>query len=474
MQMAAQMKQQQMQREGSNLDVNGDQRPQSPSSAENAPSPSKRPRLDNGFNGQQMGPNGRAPPQGMPGAPVGTGSNTASATQANHILIQHGINPNQLTPGQFNSFQQQNPTNQQKSIQVYAQNLELHQRSALSNQNMSKGMPNPGGVPNQGSPMMQPMGDGQMNGANLEGYYNGNAQMRGVIAPNGGNHALQDYQMQLMLLEQQNKKRLLMARQEQSDLRPDQVGGAAAGGQPGFQSMSPQGSRSGPSPNPQDQMKRGTPKMGQAGLPGSPLPDGSMPQARGSPAAMGFNAGQMPPSMTPQLYHEMDQMNKNMPGGAPNGNMMRPPSSHPPGFTGQFNPQQLELLQRQQQAGRMPGQNWQQPQPGQAQMMQQPPQGQQQPQQMGTPQQRTAMPPPQAPPAGNNNGRTQPSSPQQPAAPPTPQPANKANPKAKKGEKKVCDARDCPQSWMLMMRVGSKEEGFNSKHQRRRDPIIGC
>ena len=33
-----------------------------------------------------------------------------------------------------------------------------------------------------------------------------------------GNHALQDYQMQLMLLEQQNKKRLLLAREE----RPEQ------------------------------------------------------------------------------------------------------------------------------------------------------------------------------------------------------------------------------------------------------------
>jgi hypothetical protein len=33
-----------------------------------------------------------------------------------------------------------------------------------------------------------------------------------------GNHALQDYQMQLMLLEQQNKKRLLMARQEQDSM----------------------------------------------------------------------------------------------------------------------------------------------------------------------------------------------------------------------------------------------------------------
>jgi hypothetical protein len=40
------------------------------------------------------------------------------------------------------------------------------------------------------------------------------------------NHALQDYQMQLMLLEQQNKKRILMARQEQDamyDLRQEDV-----------------------------------------------------------------------------------------------------------------------------------------------------------------------------------------------------------------------------------------------------------
>ena len=37
-----------------------------------------------------------------------------------------------------------------------------------------------------------------------------------------GNHALQDYQMQLMLLEQQNKKRLLAARQEQETELEDQ------------------------------------------------------------------------------------------------------------------------------------------------------------------------------------------------------------------------------------------------------------
>ena len=38
---------------------------------------------------------------------------------------------------------------------------------------------------------------------------------QGEARPSQGGHALQDYQMQLMLLEQQNKKRLLMARQEQ-------------------------------------------------------------------------------------------------------------------------------------------------------------------------------------------------------------------------------------------------------------------
>ena len=38
-----------------------------------------------------------------------------------------------------------------------------------------------------------------------------------------GNHALQDYQMQMMLLEQQNKKRLLMARQEREAVSPENV-----------------------------------------------------------------------------------------------------------------------------------------------------------------------------------------------------------------------------------------------------------
>jgi hypothetical protein len=37
----------------------------------------------------------------------------------------------------------------------------------------------------------------------------------------GGNHALQDYQLQVMLLEQQNKKRLLMQQAERDNIHTE-------------------------------------------------------------------------------------------------------------------------------------------------------------------------------------------------------------------------------------------------------------
>jgi hypothetical protein len=70
-----------------------------------------------------------------------------------------------------------------------------------------------------------------------------------AAAANPGNHALQDYQMQLMLLEQQNKKRLLMARQEQDSMLSHPEVPPRVNGQPA-PDMAPQGSRAGePSPN---------------------------------------------------------------------------------------------------------------------------------------------------------------------------------------------------------------------------------
>ena len=46
-----------------------------------------------------------------------------AATQAINLLMESGINPGNLSESQFASFQQQNPVVQQKSIQIYVQNL---------------------------------------------------------------------------------------------------------------------------------------------------------------------------------------------------------------------------------------------------------------------------------------------------------------------------------------------------------------
>ena len=392
-----------MRRDPSEMDMNG-QRPRTPSSGDHAPSPSKRLRMDPvPFNGQPMMPNGRGPPPGMPGQMVGGDANTAQ-----NLLAVNGINPGNLSESQYQSFQQQNPAVQAKSIQIYAQNLRKNQRQ------QSRSIAG-GDMTDQGSPIVD---SGMELGSIAAEYYTANnptaMQLRAGAPPNvsngggGGNHALQDYQMQLMLLEQQNKKRLLMARQEQDTIgggRPDgmPVGMPGQGFPPG---MSP-GSRGGPSPGPD--RKGGTPKMNQVGLPGSPMPDGTM---RSSPASMNFN------QMNPELYNPM------------NGNNMRPPSSHPGFANGQYpQPQQIEALARAQQGqGRMPnGNGWQQGPQGQAPMIQQP--QPQQPPPMGTPQQRNEMPPPQAVPNATANGR-----PSSPTAPPTPQPGSKANPMATKKE----------------------------------------
>ncbi|KAJ5698215.1 Transcriptional activator somA [Penicillium macrosclerotiorum] len=380
-----------MQREQSEMDINGN-RPQSPASTDNAPSPSKRPRLEGAaVNGQQLAPNGRGQGQGQA---QGQGMQGQPNPQA--LMMQNGM-PRGMNPAQFQQFQQ-GPAAQQKTMQVYAQNLALHHsRSALNFQGIPNGgMMNPGVMPNQAD--LVPMPDGQGMYQMGAEYYSSNGQMAqvrpGMQTPGGqhGNHALQDYQMQLMLLEQQNKRRLMMARQEQdsmarTDGQPPMPG--QAGLPPG---TSPQGSRAGASPNPSDQMKRGTPKMPPTGLPGSPSA-GDMNQNRGSPGSMNLN-GQMLPEMAAQFF----------PG--PGGPNMRPPAPTRPSAARRWANPSLPML-----AIHSPA-----TQP-----------------QAGTPQDRGNMPPPQAPPAGANAGRTQPPSPQTGGnAPPTPQQASKPAPKGKK------------------------------------------
>lgn len=270
---------------------------------------------------------------------------------------------------------------------------------------MPNGMMNPNVMANQGSPMMQPMSDTQFMGPMPMGdiYGRANGAMQGPGAATGGNHALQDYQMQLMLLEQQNKKRLMMARQEQDNISRD----PAMPGQPGMQppGLSPS-SRAGNSPNPSEQMKR-TPGLGN-----SPAP-GDMMQGRGSPAFIG--------GMSQEFGNSMLARNgiDGVPG--PGGHGMRPgPNLN------------MEAMARAQQGNKMPGGNWQAGPQGQPMM---PQQSQGQPPPMGTPGQRSDMPPPQAPATGSANAnRTQPSSPQSTQAPPTPSQSNKPAPK--KGKSK--------------------------------------
>ncbi|KAG0640930.1 hypothetical protein HOY80DRAFT_1008772 [Tuber brumale] len=460
-----QMMQQAMQRtEGDVNEMNGQQpRPQSPATGQNASSPgTKRIRLDNGEY-QQVG-NGRGAPQGVPSG------NSVSAAQAHQMLLAGGINPNQLTPQQFAAFQGQNPITQHKSIQLYAQNLAAHTGravSALKQQGgpASAGMPSmPPNQQNHGSPMMPQTTEGAPLG--VSDFYAttpGGGAMRGGMNPGAGNHALHDYQMQLMMLEQQNKKRLMMARAEQDNIAHH--GDSQRRMEAGFpQSMSP-GSRAAPSPQPQGGPKMvGTPKMQNQTGPGSPLPEGQIsgqvPQ-RNSPAAMGAFNSQIPQEthqnlLYPQMKDSMGMMGNTQSGGAPNGTMMRPPPNSHTGFGGQIPPGDMPQM-RAQQAGRggpsqMVGPGWQTQQQqmqmhqaAQQQQQQQQPQqpgGQQsgQPPQVGTPQQarqnlpHQAMPPPSAPAGVPGNGRTQPSSPQvQNQQPATPTQSHKSAPKAKGG-----------------------------------------
>ena len=52
-----------------------------------------------------------------------------SVIHANNLLMSYGVNPLQLSETQFQTFQQQNPQVQRKSIEIYAQNLQEHQRA---------------------------------------------------------------------------------------------------------------------------------------------------------------------------------------------------------------------------------------------------------------------------------------------------------------------------------------------------------
>ncbi|KAH0537084.1 hypothetical protein FGG08_006086 [Glutinoglossum americanum] len=65
----------------------------------------------------------------------------SGAQRAIELLVANGINPEQLTASQFNSFQQQNLNVQQKSVEVYLQNLAQHKRSLRQQEQRQKHHP---------------------------------------------------------------------------------------------------------------------------------------------------------------------------------------------------------------------------------------------------------------------------------------------------------------------------------------------
>ena len=462
------------------VDMNGQQpRPQSPAGPQAAASPGTKRRNLGGGDYQEVGPTTRVQ------MPTGAPPTAAQATQTTHqLLLQNGIDPSRLTPAQFAAFQ--NPPNNQH--RMYAQSLAQHaahqQRAILQQQGMTKGMPHVQGNPaaNNGSPMIPHNADGTLMNMMPE-FYGATGTMRNIGQPPGtGNHALQDYQQQLRNLEQQNKKRLLIARQEQD------IQGRAEQGNT-FPGMSPQGGRAAPSPQPPGDMKRGTPKMNPQAGPGSPLPDGQMsgqPQ-RGSPATPmpGFNS-QVPLDASGMFYNpsKMNELLGANGGAMPNGAMMHIPGAHA-NFNGQMNTQQLQdqvmtNSNLRQQAGRgqpVGGNVWPTQHPGmqtatqalmqaqaqqaQANTLQQ---AQQQTQNTPTPGQprqnanHTNMPPPSAP-ATQVNGRT-PSSPSvNNQQPPTPTQANKAAPKRKDAKERKVRVEDLSHFVGLISNLMASEEG---------------
>jgi hypothetical protein len=201
---------------------------------------------------------------------------------------------------------QQMAQNQNKSVTAYKQNLAVQQ----SQQGMNN-RPMPG--PSPANPQFAANLNRPPTEAELRALEGNAKQLGGQLShpQAGGSHSLADYQNQLMVLEQQNKKRLQHARQETTNGRDEpgpgppfpQGGALQPGGTPLGTSMSPSNSRTGPSPrisnmDLQSQQRKPSQKTGSGAA--SPEPEG---QIRGpSPAFAGPQGG-----MTPELA-QMAQM----------------------------------------------------------------------------------------------------------------------------------------------------------------------
>ncbi|KAG4302038.1 hypothetical protein PCANB_001919 [Pneumocystis canis] len=247
-------------------------------------SPSKRQKLSPDGSYAPLQGTIQARPQMMQNN-LAAASTTLQSQQAKQMLLNSGISPVNLAQQQFTAFQSQAPSIQQRQLQEYTQNLANQQQRIT---NIAKGQ-----VSNQGGASII-TGDGNEVGPN--DFYENILSSHQNCAANTGNHVLQDYQMQLMFLEQQNKKRLMMAHQEQERLQPQDSS---------FQILSPQGLRNVVSPeNNHNDAKRGISKVTHQNGSNSPT-DGQLTQQGNSsrntsPNVAGYN-GQIQSDAHPQI-----------------------------------------------------------------------------------------------------------------------------------------------------------------------------
>jgi hypothetical protein len=289
-------------------------------------SPNKRPRLSPPNDFQISNP--IQPPNGLTPAQQQQLQNHNAAQQ---YLKANGV---QMTPGASHaevvnvarqvSMQLQQAGNQPNkgSVHAYKQNLAQQQsQQVMAGRTSLGGSASPAGQQatisgfpaNPGIP--QTVYSRTPTQAELEKLSKTAQDLGGQLThpQSGGSHSLQDYQSQLMVLEQQNQKRLQHARQE-TTTRADDPGsnGGPMNGQFGGQgqlqpghpmqgtNMSPQNSRAGPSPQIPNMEISQQRKPGQKTTSGGASPEPGDSQIRGpSPAFTG------PGAMTQEHYQQM-------------------------------------------------------------------------------------------------------------------------------------------------------------------------
>ncbi|EMR09904.1 hypothetical protein PNEG_01664 [Pneumocystis murina B123] len=257
-------------------DVNGQtQSSRSPALSNQVLSPSKRQKLSPDGSYTSVQGTIQARPQMIQNNLVAA-STTLQTQQAKQMLLNSGINPVGLTQQQFTAFQSQTPSIQQRQLQEYTQGFANQQQRVI---NIAKGQ-----VSNQCVPSSIITGDGNEIGPN--DFYGNILSSQQNCPTNPNNHVLEDYQMQLMFLEQQNKKRLMMTHQDQERLQSQDSSA--------FQILSPQGVRNALSPkNNHNDAKRGISKVAHQNSPNSPT-DVSLSQQNNtsrntSPSVAGYN-----------------------------------------------------------------------------------------------------------------------------------------------------------------------------------------